>query len=186
LHEPVNDLMISAKDYIENPEDIFHLKYPRKRGSGMARAKTSTRTLADILNAQIANLAVLYFKLHSYHWYVKGDKFFELHEKFEQLYNEAAKHIDVLAERLLALQGKPASTMRDFLALASVAEASGNETAEQMVGTILQDFTAMKADLKEGIRLAESQDDSSTVDILTDILTSLDKHIWMLSAYLGR
>ena len=151
----------------------------------MARAKTSDRTLAEILNAQIANWAVLYFKLHSYHWYVKGDKFFELHEKFEQLYNEAAEHIDVLAERLLALRGKPAGTMRDFLKLASVAEASGQETAEQMVEAVLQDFTAMKAELREGIRLAESRDDTSTADLLTGIQTSLDKHIWMLSACLG-
>lgn len=152
----------------------------------MARTKTSARTLSEILNAQVANWAVLYFKLHSYHWYVKGDKFFELHEKFEQLYNEAAEHIDVLAERLLALQGKPASTMRDFLKLASVAEASGDETADQMVEAILRDFAAMKEELKEGIRLAESQDDTSTADMLTDIRTSLEKHIWMLSAYLGR
>ena len=152
----------------------------------MARTKTSARTLSEILNAQVANWAVLYFKLHSYHWYVKGDKFFELHEKFEQLYNEAAEYIDVLAERLLALQGKPASTMRDFLKLASVAEASGDETADQMVEAILRDFAAMKEELKEGIRLAESQNDTSTADMLTDIRTSLEKHIWMLSAYLGR
>ena len=152
----------------------------------MTSAKTSARTLAEILNAQIANWAVLYFKLHCFHWYVKGDKFFELHGKFEQLYNEAAEYIDLLAERLLALQGKPAGAMRDFLKLASVAEASGHETAEQMVGAVLQDFAAMKAELREGIRLAESQDDTSTADMLTDIQTSLDKHIWMLSAYLGR
>jgi len=152
----------------------------------MARAKTSTRSLAQLLNAQIANWAVLYVKLHSYHWYVKGDKFFELHQKFEELYNEAAEHIDVLAERLLALQGKPASTMREFLQLASISEASGNETAEQMVQTLLHDFTAIKAELKEGIRAAESEGDDSTVDLLTGIHTGLDKHIWMLSAYLSK
>jgi len=152
----------------------------------MARAKTPTRSLAQILNAQIANWAVLYVKLHNYHWYVKGDKFFKLHQKFEELYDEAAEHIDVLAERLLAIQGKPAGTMREFLQLASISEASGNETAEQMVQALLHDFTAIKAELKEGIRAAESEGDDSTADLLTGIHTGLEKQIWMLSAYLGR
>ncbi|WP_374718123.1 Dps family protein, partial [Neobacillus sp.] len=57
--------------------------------------------LANVLNKQIANWAVLYLKLHNYHWFVKGDQFFTLHAKFEEFYNEAADHLDELAERLL-------------------------------------------------------------------------------------
>jgi starvation-inducible DNA-binding protein len=69
-----------------------------------------SKQLTDIVNKQIANWSVLYIKLHNYHWYVKGPQFFTLHEKFEQLYNEAALHIDELAERLLALGGAPVAT----------------------------------------------------------------------------
>lgn len=65
----------------------------------------NSKGLVDLVNKQIANWTVLYTKLHNYHWYVTGPDFFTLHAKFEELYNEAALHIDELAERLLALEG---------------------------------------------------------------------------------
>ena len=76
--------------------------------------------LLDAVNKQVANWTVMYVKLHNYHWYVKGKDFFTLHEKFEELYNETATYIDDLAERLLALNGKPIGTMTESLKTASV------------------------------------------------------------------
>ena len=62
----------------------------------------------EIVNKQVANFSVMYIKLHNFHWYVKGEQFFTLHEKFEELYTETATIIDDLAERLLALEGSVA------------------------------------------------------------------------------
>lgn len=141
--------------------------------------------LIDIVNKQIANWNVLYVKLHNYHWYVKGPQFFTLHTKFEELYNEAALHIDELAERLLALGGKPLATMKDYLAVASVHEAKGNETAEEMVEEIVRDFETMIQELKDGMNYAGEIDDETTGDMLLGIHQSLEKHVWMLKSFLG-
>ena len=81
---------------------------------------TDTQSLVDLVNKQVANWTVLFTKLHNFHWYVKGHQFFVLHDKFEELYNEAAIHIDELAERLLALEGKPVGTLKESLELASI------------------------------------------------------------------
>ncbi|KJE27475.1 Dps family protein [Geobacillus thermoleovorans] len=142
--------------------------------------------LIDLVNKQIANWTVLYVKLHNYHWYVTGPQFFTLHEKFEQLYNEAAVHIDALAERLLALGGKPVATMKDCLEQASVKEAAGTETAEQMVAAIVGDFETMIGELKEGMQLADEVGDETTGDMLLGIHRGLEKHVWMLKSFLGR
>ncbi|OAT74157.1 Dps family protein [Parageobacillus thermoglucosidasius] len=144
------------------------------------------KQLTDIVNKQIANWSVLYIKLHNYHWYVKGSQFFTLHEKFEQLYNEAALHIDELAERLLALGGAPVATMKESLEQSSVKEATGQETAEQMVATIVSDFETMIAELKEGMHVADEVGDETTGDMLLGIHQSLEKHVWMLKSFLGR
>ncbi len=141
--------------------------------------------LIDIVNKQIANWNVLYVKLHNYHWYVKGPQFFTLHTKFEELYNEAALHIDELAERLLALGGKPLATMKDYLAVASVHEAKGNETAEEMVAEIVRDFETMIGELKAGMDYAGEIGDETTGDMLLGIHQSLEKHVWMLKSFLG-
>jgi starvation-inducible DNA-binding protein len=145
-----------------------------------------SKQLTDIVNKQIANCSVLYIKLHNYHWYVKGPQFFTLHEKFEQLYNEAALYIDELAERLLALGGAPVATMKECLEQSSVKEATGQETAEQMVATIVSDFETMIGELKEGMQVAEEVGDETTGDMLLGIHQSLEKHVWMLKSFLGR
>ncbi|MCZ0755210.1 DNA starvation/stationary phase protection protein [Anoxybacillus sp. J5B_2022] len=152
----------------------------------MKEEGVSMSKLTDIVNRQIANWSVLYIKLHHYHWYVKGSQFFTLHTKFEELYNEAALHIDELAERLLALGGAPVATMKGCLEQASVKEAVGNETAEEMVGTLVSDFETMIHELKEGMKLADEVGDETTGDMLLGIHQSLEKHVWMLKSFLGK
>lgn len=135
------------------------------------------------LNLQIANWSVLYIKLHNYHWYVKGTQFFTLHAKFQEFYEEAALHVDELAERLLALKEKPLAKMSDYLATSSIKEASGKENAKQMVDQLIEDFTVIIGELKEGMEAAQKTGDETTADMLLAIHTTLEKHVWMLSAF---
>lgn len=142
-------------------------------------------SIHEVLNKQIANWSVLYVKLHNYHWYVKGQQFFTLHAKFQELYEEAALHVDEIAERLLALQGQPAAKMADYLSLASVREADGTENAQQMVASTIADFSTLVSELKSGIALAQEAGDETTADMLLAIHTGLEKHVWMLRAFNG-
>ncbi|MFD1706739.1 Dps family protein [Siminovitchia sediminis] len=146
---------------------------------------TENQQLIELVNKQVASWTVLYTKLHNYHWFVKGPNFFTLHEKFEELYNEAALHIDELAERLLALGGEPVATLRESLELASVQEAEGKKSAEEMVQDTVSDFETLIAELKKGIELADNAGDETTGDMLLSIHQSLEKHNWMLKAFLG-
>lgn len=59
-----------------------------------------TDTLVNKLNALLANYHVFYQKLRNFHWNVKGDDFFDQHEKFEQYYDTTKLNIDVIAERI--------------------------------------------------------------------------------------
>ncbi|WP_316571631.1 Dps family protein [Neobacillus sp. YIM B06451] len=145
-----------------------------------------SKELTNIVNKQVANWSVLFTKLHNYHWYVTGPEFFTLHAKFEELYNEAAVHIDELAERLLALGEKPVATMKDSLELSSVNEAEGGESAKEMVRSIADDFTTLIGELKEGMDLASETGDETTGDMLLAIHASLEKHVWMLNSFLGK
>ncbi|OIK11892.1 DNA starvation/stationary phase protection protein [Bacillus sp. MUM 116] len=125
-------------------------------------------------------------KLHNYHWYVKGSNFFTLHEKFEEFYNEAGVHVDELAERLLSIGGNPVATMKECLELSSIQEANGSESAEAMVQSIINDFSIIIGELKEGMNLAGEVSDETTGDMLLAIHSGLEKHVWMLQAFLGK
>ncbi|AOC55716.1 MULTISPECIES: Dps family protein [Bacillus] len=141
--------------------------------------------LLNVVNKQVADWTVLYVKLHNYHWYVKGKDFFTLHEKFEELYTETATYIDDLAERMLALNGQPVATMKECLEISSIQEAEGNESAEQMVKNLYDDFSNIAEELKQGMELAGEVGDETTGDMLLAIHQSIEKHNWMLKAFLG-
>ncbi|WP_203361410.1 Dps family protein [Bacillus sp. REN10] len=142
--------------------------------------------LVQSVNQQIANWTVLYTKLHNYHWFVKGPQFFALHDKFEELYTEASLHIDELAERLLALGGEPVATLKESLEMATVSEAEGKESAEEMVQSVVNDFSTIIAELKEAMDLAGEVNDETTGDMLLAIHQGLEKHVWMLKSFLGK
>jgi len=147
--------------------------------------RAQSTAVLDLLNKQVANWSVLYMKLHNYHWNVKGKHFFELHVKLEELYNEAAEHLDTIAERVLSLGGKPIATLKESLAESSLKEAGGEKTETDMVGQVVADFETIISELGKGVSISEEHDDSPTADMLTGVKASLQKHVWMLKAFLG-
>lgn len=143
------------------------------------------KKLHEALNVQIANWSVLYTKLHRYHWFVKGPLFFTLHEKFEELYNEAAEVVDEAAERLLAIGGSPGASLKEFLSITTLEESNGERKAEEMVAALASDYKHIKEQLISLAQLAEEQEDQVTADFAIGLMEKLDTHIWMLQAYLG-
>ncbi|PYI57184.1 Dps family protein [Paenibacillus flagellatus] len=145
---------------------------------------TTSKAVIEAVNKQIANLGVLYIKIHNYHWFVKGKHFIPLHQKFQELYELVGEQLDELAERLLAVQGAPIATMKEMLAIASVKEAAGHEGADDMVRTLAADFRTMIGELREGIELSEEAGDHTTADMLTGMQAELEKQAWMLDSSL--
>ncbi len=142
-------------------------------------------TIQSELNLQIANWSVLYTKLHRFHWYVKGPLFFTLHAKFEELYDESALVVDQVAERLLAIQGEPIATMKEYLETASIQESINETKASDMVATLVKDYTQINESLKQLAELAEAENDTITNDLAVGLIEKIDTHLWMLNAYLG-
>jgi starvation-inducible DNA-binding protein len=141
-------------------------------------------TVEQMINQQIANWNVLYTKLHRFHWYVKGPHFFTLHAKFEELYEEAAATIDEFAEQLLTIGGRPVSTLKEYLQLSTIEEANETLTAEEMVQAIVHDFSLIIDELKVGMEVADQNNDEVTSDMFLGLVGKLNKHNWMLQAFL--
>ncbi|MCD9022253.1 Dps family protein [Cohnella silvisoli] len=142
--------------------------------------------LHDSLNVQLSNWSVLYIKLHHFHWYVKGPHFPVLHAKFEELYELAALKLDELAERILAIEGKPVSTMKEFLSSATIKEANKAKTENDMLSATIADLQELVKGLEDAATIAEDEaGDDATADILTSQVEDLQKQIWMLKSTLG-
>lgn len=145
-------------------------------------------TAAAMSNHIVANLAVLWTKLHQYHWYVKGPHFFVLHEKFEELYKDVAKWYDEIAETLLAMNAKPFSTSKQNTQYTFLNENEADKyiSAENMVENIIDDFRSTRDVTYRAIYLAEEQGQKVLEDVLIDFKGYLDKQIWLLQSFLGK
>ncbi|MEK4386944.1 DNA starvation/stationary phase protection protein [Solibacillus sp. FSL W7-1464] len=147
----------------------------------MAKKQLNTQ-----LNDLVSTWSVMYTKLHNYHWYVNGPSFFTLHVKFEELYNEVTLNLDEIAERILTKGGKPVATLKEHLDLSLIEEASGKEETEEMVSILIKDFNTIMDALNKAMETASEEGDDRTEDLLNAQFQSLEKHTWMLNAYLGK
>lgn len=138
------------------------------------------------LNTLLADYQVHYQRMRAYHWNVKGPRFFELHAKFEELYTAAALKVDALAERVLALDGSPLSTLKAQLKAASLKEDEKEHvSAEALVKNTIKDFNALNATLRKLGREAAKGGDDATFNLLEPMADEQEKTVWMLKAFLG-
>ena len=139
--------------------------------------------LIELLNNNLANIQLLYVKLHNYHWNVKGMNFKQVHELTESYYEYFAKQYDDVAERILQLEGKPFSSMKDYLNNASLKEESENDfEAKYVLSSVLKDFELLNAQFKEISKTAAENNDVPTANIADENVAWLEKQIWMIRA----
>ena len=138
------------------------------------------------LNLLLANYHVYYQNLRNFHWNVNGENFFDLHDKFEALYDDARAKIDEIAERVLTLRLRPLSKMSDYLNTASISEADGFSNDYEMVDTILGNHQILIENMRSVIRAAEKVEDEGTIDMISSFLAALEKESWMLDSWYVR
>ncbi|MBM7598517.1 starvation-inducible DNA-binding protein [Virgibacillus halotolerans] len=140
--------------------------------------------LINFLNQLLSNQFVMYVKLHRYHWFVQGRHFFQLHDKFEELYKRFAEDLDEVAERILMIEGKPLATMSKYLKEATLEEANADDKEDEIIAQLIADFQQIIEEIRQqGIPYANELKDEPTDDMLTSIQATLEKHVWMLQAY---
>jgi starvation-inducible DNA-binding protein len=108
-----------------------------------------------------------------------------LHAKFEELYELAALKLDELAERILAIEGKPLSTMKEFLAHSTIKEADKAKTENDMLEATIADLRELIEGLKGVSEAAEKEQDTATSDMVIGQVEELQKQVWMLKATIG-
>jgi|SRR5690606_30464057 len=143
--------------------------------------------LVDLLNDLLANYQIHYQKLRGCHWNVRGNDFFTLHLKFEELYNNAQLTIDELAERVLTLGKSPHSTYANYIKVSKIKEINTEGLApNKMVEAILEDYKVLIDLEREIIEMAsENVNDEGTADMVTGFVKFQEKTSWMLRAYNG-
>ena len=117
--------------------------------------------LADKLNDLLANYSIFYQNTRGYHWNIKGEKFFELHVKFEELYNDLLLKIDEVAERILTLGHAPAHNYSGYKKVSTIAESKEVSDGVKAVSDILARFPEVVRALSDATVKAGKGSDQS-------------------------
>ena len=142
-----------------------------------------TQELVSSMNLLLADFHVFFQKLRNYHWNVTGGDFFDLHEKFEELYTESFENIDEIAERIKVFGMTPLSTYNDYLKNATIKETGTDLSAKEMLEQVLQDIEMLDSSIIEVIDKAADYGDVATMDMMNKMAKSFEKHHWMLKAF---
>lgn len=149
---------------------------------GLTKVKTSE--LAEKLNDLLANYSVFYQNARGYHWNIKGEKFFELHVKFEELYNSLLLKIDEVAERILTLGHSPSHRFSDYFKTSEIKESGKVSDGKQAVTEILESYKILIAKQRELLKMSEEANDEGTNALMSDYIREQEKFTWMYTAYL--
>ncbi|MDA0972857.1 MAG: DNA starvation/stationary phase protection protein [Bacteroidetes bacterium] len=145
---------------------------------------TKTQKLSTKLNELLADYSIFYQNTRGFHWNIKGDKFFELHAKFEELYNNLLVKIDEVAERILTLGYTPMHTYTAYFESAGIKESPMVSDGENAVGRIVDSFKTLIILQREILELSSDANDEGTNALMSDYIREQEKLVWMYSAYL--
>lgn len=143
------------------------------------------KQIAKKLNQLLADYQVFYQNVRGFHWNIRGEKFFELHVKFEELYNDLQLKIDEIAERILTLGKTPTHTFEDYLKKSEIKVEKDVFEGTSCVKSILNGFEKVIILQREILELSGEANDEGTNSQMSDYIREQEKLVWMYSAFLG-
>ncbi len=142
------------------------------------------KQLAEKLNVLLANYQLFYINARGFHWNITGQKFFELHLKFEELYNDALLKIDEIAERILTLGHTPLHSFSAYTKTATIKEATNVSDGVKAVNEVVKSFKVLLEIEREILELSGKADDEGTNALMSDYIREQEKLVWMYSSFL--
>ncbi len=155
-----------------------------KNQIGLDQAKS--KSLADGLNNLLSDYMMFYQNTRGLHWNIKGEKFFELHLKFEELYTNLLLKVDEVAERILTLGATPLHTFDDYKNAAKIKSVKNLSDGKQGVQAILEAFGIIIVKQRELLNLSADANDEGTNALMSDYIREQEKLVWMYSSYLNK
>lgn len=157
-----------------------------KTTSQIGLDQASSVELIDKLNDLLANYQVFYQNTRGFHWNIKGEKFFELHVKFEELYTDLQLKIDEIAERVLTLGGVPLHSFNDYLNNSEVKAVQNVTEGPKCIQSILDSFKILLEKQRVILNVSDEADDEGTNAMASDYIREQEKLVWMYSSWLNK
>ena len=141
--------------------------------------------IANDLNVLLSNFQVYYQNLRGVHWNIRGKRFFDLHVKFEELYNDSQLKIDLIAERVLTLGKTPFHTFEDYIENNQLLVGKNISNDENAIQLIVDSITQLLKIERNILSKSNEIGDEGTNSMMSDFISEQEKTIWMMNAWLS-
>lgn len=136
------------------------------------------------LNGLLSNFQMYYQNLRGLHWNIRGKRFFDLHLKFEELYNDSQIKIDLIAERVLTLGGTPLHTFSDYIEHSKLQIGKNISKDVEAIQLILESLSILLQIERVILNKAAEINDEGTNSMMSDFIAEQEKTNWMLKAWM--
>ena len=136
------------------------------------------------LNVLLSNFQVYYQNLRGIHWNIRGKRFFDLHVKFEELYNDSQLKIDLIAERVLTIGGTPLHTFEDYIKHNKLTVGKNISNDEKAIHLIVNSLSDLLKIERQILKASGDINDEGTHAMMSDFISEQEKTIWMMRAWL--
>ena len=148
--------------------------------------KKAADQMIEKLNILLAHAQLFYMNTKGLHWNIKGEKFFELHVKFEELYTDLNLKVDEISERILTLEGAPLHSFTDYLKKSKIKEVTNVTEASKATEVVMESLSTLVKIEREILSISDKANDEGTSALMSDYIRQQEKLMWMYSAYAKR
>lgn len=149
---------------------------------GLSENTVDTLTLS--LSSYQSDLFVLYVRTLNFHWNMEDPRFIALHKFLEEQYNELQEMVDMVAERIRILGRKAPAQLKSFLDQTELSESSTDLSGDAMLDDLAAGHEQCLVKARKIISQSDSEGDTGTADMLTQVLRFHEKTAWMLRSHL--
>jgi len=142
---------------------------------------SNTRSVADALNASLADCYALYLKTKNFHWHVSGPHFRDYHLMFDDQASQILAITDAIGERVRKTSQTTLRSIGDISRRQTIAD---NDQAfvepRAMLLELRDDNLKLVEALREARERAEEAKDTATSSLADDWIDQAEERAWFL------
>lgn len=148
--------------------------------------KKKIQTLVAQLNDLLSCYMVFYQNVRGLHWNIRGEQFFVLHQKYEELYNDLQVKVDSVAERILTLGEIPLHNCDDYRIVSKIKGIKNISDARTGVESVVSALNILLIKQRGILKSAAAASDEGTLAMMSEYIAGQEKLVWMYAAFLNK
>lgn len=131
----------------------------------------------------LANVTVMYYKAHQFHWNVEGEDFVQYHEFFGDLYSDIYGSVDPIAELLRKLDEYAPVSLDELFKYKTIEEETTRAVLlSDMLASLTKANDEVLNSLNKVCELAIQNKQQGIANFVADRIDTHQKHAWFLKA----